>query len=439
MAIRFDKPEPLLGELFAYRGLGYLLGCIISAVALEYNTSFSKPRALSGCLVAFSLTVLGMSTVASFSGMLGCIFVNGVCMGGFDTIGNVLMTELWRQRVQPWMLAMHATFGLGAIIGPYLVGTFGFTTTMHLVAIGSAFPCVFMLLLPLVSQWCVPAAGTKRKTQEYELVCGTETEIEIETEIGTVNSDMADTDGDANAVVDSGTDEEAGSAVDSDSAGSTIERICPTSVKVMLSLYFALCVGAEMGYSGWISTLALSAGITQSHAQASYLVSVFYAAFTVSRCTSVVISVYVANTYMIRTQMLISVVGCILAIYFDTVSYEWAAVATAAMGLGISTLFPLGLSMVQDYGYTMDARSTTVCILGATVGEVSLPLVIGRVMQLMGANIMPQAVFVLILSIIAIYSCIHHVLSTAGDDNSSGDDCSCSTNINNDTVVNIDA
>jgi fucose permease len=188
------------------------------------------------------------------------------------------------------------------------------------------------------------------------------------------------------------------------------ERDCPTAVKLLLSLYFALCVGAEMGYSGWISTLALSSGVTSSHAASSYLVSVFYGAFTTGRCVSVVLSVYVANTYMLRAQFLVCLLGCALAMSLDSVSYEWAAASTAVMGLGISTLFPLGLSIVQDYGFSMDSRSTTLCILGATVGEVTLPLLVGRVMAVMGAAVMPTAIFVIILGIITLYADIHRRL-----------------------------
>lgn len=80
------------------------------------------------------------------------------------------------------------------------------------------------------------------------------------------------------------------------------------------------------------------------------------------------------------------------------------------MGLGISTLFPLGLSIVQDYGFSMDSRSTTLCILGATVGEVTLPLLVGRVMAVMGAAVMPTAIFVIILGIITLYADIHRRL-----------------------------
>eukprot|EP01034_Spumella_vulgaris_P006495 gene6495-8266_t len=71
--------------------------------------------------------------------------LQGVGFGGIDMMCNCAVPELWGLRAQPWMQGMHTLFGIGAVLGPAMVGIIGYKTSFIAIAIASALPMVGLL------------------------------------------------------------------------------------------------------------------------------------------------------------------------------------------------------------------------------------------------------------------------------------------------------
>ena len=347
------------------------------------------------CLAVMSLTCGLASNASTLYALLGEMFCQGLALGGFDTICNCLLPEIWLLRVQPWMQCLHASFGVGAIVGALLVGSIGFTATFQIIAVICILPVLFIVFKSQISSWVL--------TLIYIPVHVTDQEV------GYVMNPLSDSaNGDVNDVHNM-------LAVAKDTTGDVdfttgdVTQVAPLSVKLLLTVFFYFYVGCELGYTGWISTYAL-ATVTSNSAHAAYLVSAFYISFTIGRLAAVPISIYVSNMTMLRLQFLLSIIGCILAASIGDINYTLCLVSAVVLGYGFSSMFPLGLTIVNDYGFTVDNRSTTVCILGATMGECTLPLITGKLMGAFNVTVLPIAILVYMSVTFAIYCCMHFIL-----------------------------
>jgi MFS family permease len=131
LAEQYDVEETDLGYVFIARGLGYMFGTVFSAGSIEISAVMKKHQVLVLALgVLCSGLSLGIMTVVTkIVGMYILIVIQGFGFGFVDTVGNIILPELWGNRVQvcsvisvfleiilvqPWMQAGHAQFGIGA-------------------------------------------------------------------------------------------------------------------------------------------------------------------------------------------------------------------------------------------------------------------------------------------------------------------------------------
>ena len=94
-------------------------------------------------------------------------------------------------------------------------------------------------------------------------------------------------------------------------------------------------------------------GVTADRSKAAFLSSIFWAALAIGRIVAIPLAVFVTTTNMLRFQLLLSTIASILVLTIITESYMHACIASAALGYGLSSIFPLVMTLGQDYGVTM--------------------------------------------------------------------------------------
>jgi len=148
MCQTFKTTEKQFGLAFTLRGSGYFIGTFASAGILEFK-SFIFSKQFIVCL-AVSITGIanGMLTISKTYPLAMFLFlIQGLGFGFIDTFANCVMPELWRERVNPWMQALHSCFGIGAVIGPSLVGSLGWINAFILIAFLSLVPVLGLGML----------------------------------------------------------------------------------------------------------------------------------------------------------------------------------------------------------------------------------------------------------------------------------------------------
>lgn len=131
--------------------------------------------------------------------------------------------------------------------------------------------------------------------------------------------------------------------------------VCPLPwlLKFLLSTFFFVYVGMEIGFAGWISSYVILANLTNSRANAAYATSVFFSALAAGRVLAIPLAVFVSNSTMLRVQLSLTLVSAVIVVVISPISYNLAVVSSGAMGLACSSLFPLVMTLVGDYGYSM--------------------------------------------------------------------------------------
>lgn len=326
MAVHFNVSESKMGLAFTTRGVGYLVGTLSSAALIEFKR-FKDLNLSKELLVGISVIITGLgigfiSATSKFSVILFLYFVQGLGFGGIDTLANCVLPELWGTRVQPWMQSLHSFFGIGAVIGPSLVGGLGFHNAFILLAIISIIPCIFIGIAAIFGEKHHPDL-TPTDESPFEKVLDNESAD---------NKEIA--------------------VVEEENCKPSVIYV-PSLLRILITIFFFIYVGSETGFGGWISTFVLNRHVTNSKPTAAFMASMFWAAITAGRLLAIPSAVYLSTTTMLRAQLFLAVVGSLLIYFIGSLSLSGAYVATAVYGFALSSIFPLAMTLVGDYGFTM--------------------------------------------------------------------------------------
>lgn len=355
-----------------------MFGTLCSAAIMEF------PNINKSFLSILSVIMMGLATGSvtvtnNYHIALVIFFIQGVSFGGIDTCSNCAIQDLWKQRVSPWMQALHSCFGIGAIIGPTLVGTLGFKYSFLIIFLVSLLPVIIFGTDFFLNRY-LSRGKSVSDTVHYQTVK---------------------------------TIEEFNLADDQDLPLNNQSSLSntPLVIKVLVTLFFFIYVGTETGYGGWLSTYLLDNHVTDSESRAAYIVAYFWGFLAFGRVLAIFLAIILSNTTMIRLQLLLTLIGSLLITTIISKSFLFSIIASASFGFGLSSLFPLAMTLISDYGFSMTSSTTTLFVVGSTFGEAVIPILIGFMMDKGGSVILPYSMLVLAILLIILYIAIHFTAS----------------------------
>ena len=147
-AISIDVNDTSMGRMFVYRGIGFLLGAVLSMRILRMESLHLSKHAICSILAIIAGSALAFIPVFSthisqygnsenkwlwtlFIGIL--FFIQGFCFGGIDAFSALSISEMWGQRTQPWMQSKNLFANFGALLGPSLVSSYGYNVAFMLI------------------------------------------------------------------------------------------------------------------------------------------------------------------------------------------------------------------------------------------------------------------------------------------------------------------
>lgn len=269
--------------------------------------------------------------------------------------GNVLILNTWGEQAGPHMQALHFSFAAGAFASPIIAKLlFGHSSdngTSYMLlesghaskAIGAILPFSHTKISTPTSMWAYIVIGAF--TLVVSLI------FFIQYSCSPPTSNCAKT-----------------------SSGKQSFSKHHSILIFLLSVFFFFYVGSEVAYGSFIFTYAKDyAGMEQ--AWAAGLNSLFWGTFAVGRG----LAIFFAACLSPGTLILLSLVGTtvsslLLLLFSQSDSVLWAC--TALYGVSMSTTFPSGISWVEQYT-TVTGRSAAVFVVGAALGEMVLPTLLG--------------------------------------------------------------
>eukprot|EP00049_Salpingoeca_infusionum_P020866 m.365456 g.365456 ORF g.365456 m.365456 type:complete len:548 (-) comp31491_c0_seq1:128-1771(-) len=415
-----------LAYVFTARSTGYLIGCIVGGFlfdrvsnALPYLSGTLACTALSGFLVPTMKTVFRLGAVCS---------LQGLGMGFLDTGGNVLLLRLWGADCGPYLQALHFSFGLGAFLSPLITKPFlapvphstglanftcaanastttpivpttaattitetittAFTTTMSSHATATSSSSAAMTSARLTTTPATTASLPLEITSDIHIPYWTAASCMIpgilvflyltfrapRHLVGSTSH---------GATTHSGDDHERMVVTSMPSLHISAPRrewcarlpIKPVLVGLAF-LFFMLYVGIEVGYGGYIYSYSVKeCDVAFTNDQAAMLTSVYWGFFALGRLIAIPLSTALSPLTMVSIDLAGALISSVL-IALNPTNPRTLWVCTAIFGASLASVFPSGFHLVETY-VEVNAAAASVIVVGAALGEMLIPLLIG--------------------------------------------------------------
>jgi fucose permease len=281
------------------------------------------PVAVSG-LLSMAILMVFMPLLPWLWLLILAMFLYGLTESLFDVGGNTLIVRVHGDQVGPFMTALHFFFGAGAFIAPIAVG-WAISVT-H--SIGWAYWGLALLMAPAML-WLLGRRSPAAKMDGAAAAAG-------HANVGLV---------------------------------------------ALIALLFFFYVGAEVGFSGWVSSYAVTTGLL-SEADAAFLASAFWAAFTVGRLAAIPIASRVRPRYVLLIDLLGMLISLGLIVLLPQSRLALWAGALGA-GLFMASAFPTNINFASRR-LTLTGRLTGLFLSVASLGAMILPLPIGLILKDIG-------------------------------------------------------
>lgn len=318
--------------LFSAASLGRLSGALLAGRLLDRM----RGHPLMAVTLIFIAGIAILMPFAPFLWLLiGLYFAFGLTQAIIDVGANTLIIWIHKDKVAPFMNALHLSFGIGAFISPLII------SRALDISNGTEWAYWFMAVVTVPSMiWFfrLPSPSSPEKDKTLE------------------------------------------------------PRPAPPYLLILLVLFFGFYVSAEAGFSGWIYSYALKSGIADAK-NAAYLTSAFFAAYTFGRLIAIPIATRVAPKLILVVDFIISIIGLSLMLIFREIpAFTW--LGTLLAGFGMASIFPTALAFAEKR-MMVTGRITSFFFVGGSLGGILTPWLIGQLFESIG----PIVVLIVILSI----------------------------------------
>ncbi|NXD24942.1 MFS4B protein, partial [Spelaeornis formosus] len=342
--------------IFVGRSLGYLGGSVVGGVLFD-------------CMNATLLLALSMlGTTAGLYAIPWCkesllltilMSIIGGSMGILDTGGNVLALNTWGSEAGPHLQALHFSFAAGAFLAPILakMALGGSESEEHS---GAEKTNQSVLKSVLTASTASTTPAPKDHHDEDFLW----SYIIIGTYILVISIFFF--------VLYS----KSGSDRDKSKASAQKDKLAKYHWPLvgLLFVFFLFYVGAEVTYGSYVFTYAMVfAEMTEGEAAA--LNSVFWGAFAMCRAAAILGAAFLSPATMIVMSLLSSAASSSALAFFARFRASlW--VGTAVYGASMATIFPSGISWIEQYT-VVEGKSASLFVVGAALGEMCIPAAVG--------------------------------------------------------------
>ncbi|NWH98210.1 MFS4B protein, partial [Tichodroma muraria] len=343
--------------IFVGRSLGCLGGSMVGGVLLDCMNAPTLLLALSMLGTTAGLYAIPWCKESLLLTIL--MSVIGGSMGILDTGGNVLALNTWGSEAGPHLQALHFSFAAGAFLAPILAKmALGGSESEELAGAEKTNQSV-LKSVPTASAASTTPAPKDHHDEDFlwsYIIIGTYILF--------------------TAIIFFVLYSKSSSAGDKSKASVQKGRLAKYHWPLvgLLFVFFLFYVGAEVTYGSYVFTYAMVfAEMTESEAAA--LNSVFWGTFAVCRGAAIFGAAFLSPATMIVMSLLSSAASSsALAFFAHYRASLW--VGTAVYGASMATIFPSGISWIEQYT-VVEGKSAALFVVGAALGEMCIPAVVG--------------------------------------------------------------
>jgi len=337
--------------LFTARSFGYMFGAYFGGRL--YDRVPGHPL-VAGVLAVMAATMALVPLTSLLWTLTAVLLLLGFADGVLDAGGNTLLVWVHGRKVGPFMNGLHFCFGVGAFLAPIVVAQ----AVLLSGDIAWAYWALALFMLP-PAIWVVRL----RSPSAPELPSPSDP----------------------------------GSA----SAEPTADSRDGDRVMVPIVAFLVLYVGAEVGFAGWIYTYAVEMHL-EDRVTAAYLTSVFWGAFTVGRLLAIPVSTRLGPRAVLAADLLCGAASVsLILVWPESTVALWTG--TAGFGLSMASIFPTTINFAERR-LTITGRVTGWFLVGASVGAMFLPWLIGQLFEALGPRVTMTTILVDVLATAVVFA-----------------------------------
>jgi FHS family Na+ dependent glucose MFS transporter 1 len=343
-----------LGAVFTASAIGALLGTLLGGRLFDRVRGH---RALGIAQLASAALIALYPVMPSAYLLLIVVGFKGLTDGFINTGANTLLVWTHQEKSSPYMNALHFFFGLGAFLAPILVA--------QVIDIPGGYRYAFWMLAAFSGLAGLAILVQKKNPRHAQAAAAEEKGARIN--YGVV-------------------------------------------IAAMLFLFFY--VGAEIAFSGWIYTYALTLNLADEMT-AAYLTSAFWLTFTLGRLTSIPLAMRFTPPQLIAAALAgcLAVLGAAFVIQPGS-AFAW--ILAMVRGFCMAPVWPSGFTLAGQ-SVRLTSRVSGFILLGDSLGFMVLPWVVGQVLQGVGPQAMTTLVFLSLVGNLAAFAAIMRLRRTSTD------------------------
>jgi len=401
--------------VFFSQSCSALIGAICSGFIIDrYNVNYNIYLATVMTIHAIALAILPFSR--RLGSLLTVTCLHGLFGGFQDTATNLRMIIMHGQEVPPYLQTLFFFYGAGAFLSPLIAGnflsdecnkgdidvvsefafarrkrhngigkTYWFSRTKdsglslsaenpiqhEIIRISSSnvhysFWIIALLHIlvtaALLYFHCVERKEKQRRV-EWELSNSAHTEDESQRDSASYAEDTMSS---------------IRSEIDPEIKGPVI------CITVWIAMMVFISDGLQGSFGAYIYTYAIKSGNGITPDDAAYLNSLFWGSVALGRLFAIFVSIYVSP----RIMLFFDIVGCLASTIVMYVLPHYIVslwVGTATFGLCLSNIFPTSVSMAEGY-FRLTGTITCIFVVCSGSGEMTIPLIIGKLFDVIGPS-----------------------------------------------------
>jgi FHS family Na+ dependent glucose MFS transporter 1 len=334
LAEHTSSPLDRINLIFVFGSLGYLAGSYISGRLYD---RVSGHQFMAGVIILLGITAGLVPVATSLLVLIIVILAMGAFKGALDVGCNTLLLWVHNEKAGPFMNGLHAFFGLGAFIAPLVFArVIAVTGDIHWLYWSFtiiSFPIALFI-------WNLPSPQARAVPDEHR------------------------------------------------------DNPLPLLPVAIMVLCFTLYVGAEVGYANWIYTYAVQLKLG-TEVTSAYLTSAFWGFFMIGR----LVGVWISTRLKPITILYLDFAGCILSLglillFSDSATILW--IGSILLGISCASIFPTLLTLAEERMH-VTGTMTGWFFVGASIGGMALPWMVGESFVRIGAGAMMTIILVSVI------------------------------------------
>jgi fucose permease len=335
------------GALFACGTIGYVLAVLIGGPASDH---FGKRALLMAGATTYALGLGGFALAPSWWLMLSAQFVSGIGSGIIDSGMNALTNDISApERHATEQSLLHASFGIGALLGPLLIGAFlaagaGWRPAFAVGALGAALLLLVLFRIRLQSR-PAPSEGVSARS---------------------------------------------------------VLRLAGQRLVILICVTVGLYVGEELVVGDWAAAYMQRAHHLDSVAAAAS-VSLFWGGLAAGRLLSALLARWFSGGVLLAATNLFSLIASLALLLAPSAPVALAALACC--GLGYAAIFPLLMALAGERFPEVTGSIAGLLTASAALAGAALPWVAGVLVQVYDARaalVLPPCCAVGILCVLVV-------------------------------------